>query len=542
MNAGASPDTGAADGTPADGVERPSGRRRVLATAGVMSAIFLGAVGQTSLVTAMPAIVADLGGFDRYTWALTAYLVASTVVTPIAGRLADIYGRRVFFVVGLAILMAASAPVVLVTDMMQLVLLRAVQGLGGGIVMANSVTAVADLYAARERGRVQGLIGAVVFLSVVVGPLLAGFLTDVASWRWIFLLNVPAGLLVLGVILYTFPRARPAAADSGLDFPGMAALTAAVTAVMLALARAGEQQAWTSPQVGGLLAFGLVAAAAFVLIESRADAPVMPPALYRNRAVAVSAVLMVLASFGLYGNMLFTPLFFQAVQGLSATGSGGILAPLGLGVVLGGIVSGQLLSRTGGHYRLQAVAGTLLMAAGTYLLSSMSRETGLARAAAYLVMVGWGAGATTATLTVAVQNSVPFRMVGAATATLQFWRLISGAAGLAALGGVLAARFASGLEAALPPAVRAALAPGQLDALKSNPRVLGDPSATDGLPALLRDADAAGAGAADALIGALNSALAGAVGDAFTLCAAVTALSVAAAFFLRGGNPRVPPA
>ena len=507
-----------------------------------MATILLGAVGQTGLVTAMPAIVADLGGFDRYSWALTAYLVASTVATPIAGRLADIYGRRVFFLVGLTIFMAASAPAALVTSMTQLSLLRAVQGLGGGILMANSVAAVADLYAPRERGRIQGLIGAVTFLAVVLGPLLAGLLTDGASWRWIFLMNVPAGLLVLFVIVRTFPDVPPAAGDRRLDYPGMAALTLAVTPVMLALSWAGGQHAWSSPQVGGLLGAGLVMAAVFVLIEARADAPVMPLALYRNRTVAASAILTVLVSFSLYGTILFTPLFFQIVRGASATGSGGLLAPLGLGVVVGGVAAGQLLSRTGGYYRAHAAAATSLMAAGAYLLSTMNEETTPAPAAAYLMVLGSGVGATFSTLTVAVQNSVPSGMVGVATAALHFCRLVSSSAGLAILGAVLTGRFASRLDTAVSDGVRASLAPGQLEALASNPQALGDPAAADALRTALAQTGAAGAQAADELMRGLGAALAGAVGDAFTLCAIVTALSVGAALLLgpdrhRDGGP-----
>ena len=484
----------------AEAIERPSGSQRVLATTGVMMTIFLGAVGQTSLVTAMPAIIADIGGFDRYAWAHAAYLIASTVATLVAGRLSDIYGRRTLLLVGLAILAAASVPVVLVGNMTQLALLRGIQGLGGGAVMACSTIAVADLYAPRERGRIQGLVGAVVFLSIVIGPLLAGLLADTASWRWILLINVPAGLLVAAVIARTFPRMSAAAGTAG--------------------GTGTAETAGTAGTVG-------------------AAASVMPLSLYRNRTLTAGAALMILTSFGLYGNILFVPLFFQAVQGFSATGGGGILAPLGLGVVLGGVVSGQLISRTGGHYRLHAIVGTVFMAAGTFLLAGMGPETELGLAAVYLVTVGWGAGAMGTTVTVAVQNSTPFAMVGAATATLHFWRLVSGAAGLAALGAVLAARFASRLEASLSVAVRSVLPPGQLDALKSDPQVLGDAAAADALRAALAEAGPAAAGAANELLAALREAVDGAVGDAMAMCAAAMTLAIVASLFL---EPRETPA
>ena len=535
MNADVNADKG--PGSPATGrLAALSGRQRNIATGGVMAAVFLAAVGQTGLATAMPVVVADLGGFDRYAWATTAYLVASTVVTPIAGRLADIYGRRLFFVAGLAVLIAGSAPVWLVTDMTQLAAWRVVQGVGGGMVMVNGMAAIADLFAPEERAKAQGLLGAVIFLAAVVGPLVAGHLADNASWRWIFLLNVPAGLLVLVFIARTFPAARPAAADRGLDYAGMLVLALAVTPVLVALSWSGEQPAWRSPLAGGLFAFGLVMTAAFVVIESKAASPVMPLHIYRNRVVSASVVLTVLASFCLYGTVLFTPLFFQSVQGVSATGSGGLLAALGGGVVLGAVGSGQLLPRLGNNYRWAGLIGGCLMSVGIWLLSLMSAGTSPAGAAAYLVAVGAGIGALNTVVTVAVQNTVPFAVVGVATSALQFFRLVSSATGLALLGAVLAMRLAARLAAGLSDEVRATLAPGQLEALQSNPRALDDPATADALRASLAEAGPAGAQAADALIGGLNAAIAGAVGDVFALSAAVTALSVVAALFLGAGR------
>ena len=485
---------GRSPGAPAAGrLAALTGRQRNAATSGVMAAVFLAAVGQTGLATAMPAVVADLGGFERYAWATTAYLIASTVVTPITGRLADIYGRRIFFAAGLAVLIAGSAPIWLVTNMTQLAAWRVVQGVGGGMVMVNGLAAIADLFAPEDRAKAQGLLGAVIFLAAVVGPLVAGYLADNVSWRWIFLLNVPAGLLVLAFIVRTFPAVRPAAADRRLDYAGMLALALAVTPVMIALSWSGEQQAWNSPPARGLFAFGLLMAAAFVLIESKAAAPVMPLHIYGNRVVSASVVLTVLASFCLYGVVLFTPLFFQSVQGVSATGSGGMLAALGGGVVLGAVGSGQALSRLGGNYRLAGVLGGCLMSGGTWLLASMSAATSLGSAAAYLVVVGAGIGCLSTITTVAVQNTVPFALVGAATSALQFFRLVSSATGLALLGAVLAMQFAARLAAGLGAETRALLAPGQLEALQSNPRVLDDPAAADALRASLAEAGPAGA-------------------------------------------------
>ena len=276
-----------------------SRRQRALTMGLVMLAMFLATLGQMSLATAMPVIVADLGGFDRYTWAATSYLVAATVAIPIAGRLADIYGRRIFFVLGLSIFIAASVPAGLSATMTQLIAFRALQGIGGGIIMSNSSVAVADLYAPEERGKYVGLLGLVYAVSSVLGPIVAGVITDSVSWSWIFLMNVPLGIPVLLLLVRFFPRVTPAVERRGLDYPGMAALTLAVVPLMVALSLAGERYAWASPQVAGLLAFGLVMAAAFVVIEKRSDFPIMPLEIYGNRMVAASVVVTFLTGFAL---------------------------------------------------------------------------------------------------------------------------------------------------------------------------------------------------------------------------------------------------
>ena len=513
-----------------------SGRQRALTMGVVMLAMFLATLSQMSLATAMPVIVADLGGFDRYTWAATSYLVAATVAIPIAGRLADIHGRRIFFVLGLSIFIAASVPAGLSQTMTQLIWFRALQGIGGGIIMSNSAVAVADLYAPEERGKYVGLLGLVYAVAAVAGPVLAGVITDSVSWSWIFLVNVPLGIPVLLLLVRFFPRVAPAAENRGLDYPGIVTLTLAVVSVMSALSLAGERYAWASPQVAGLLAFGLAMSAAFVAVESRSACPIMPLEIYRIRMVAASVAVTFLTCFGLYGTILFTPLFFQGVQGTSATGSGVFLTPIMLGMVVGAVVSGQLLSRTGARYRLQAVVNTGLMTAGLYLLSTMNQETGYLQAIGYIVIMGLGMGGTLTTLGVAVQNSVPFALVGIATSTLHFFRLVSGAAGLAVLGGVLTTRFSARVDQAVPGSVGDVLSAGELDAIKDNPRVLLDPSATEGLRSAFAEAGADGARLADTFLSALSAALGGAMEDVFTLTAAVVGLAVVAALFMRANS------
>jgi len=510
-------------------------RQLLVALTGVLLAMLLAALSQTIVATAMPRIITDLGGFDRYTWASTAYLVASAVAIPIVGRLSDLYGRRLFFLLGITIFMIGSVPTGLSQTMTQLIAFRAIQGIGGGIIMTTSLVAIADLFPPQERGKFQGLIGLVYGIASVIGPTLGGFITDTLSWNWIFLFNVPAGIPVLLLIARTFPRIRPEVEKRSLDYPGMATLILAIVPILLALSWGGVQYEWGSPQTIGFLAFGLAMAAAFVAIESRSDSPLMPLDVYRNRTMAVSVAVMFLSGLALYSSIMFVPLFFQGVLGASATGSGSFLMPMMLAIVFGAVLSGILLRRTG-RYRIQALFSTGLMTTGMFLLSTtMDERSSFAGTVGSIVVMGLGLGGTLPVFTAAAQNSIPFRFRGFATSLLLFYRLMGGMMGLAVLGVVLTTRFSQRLEVMLSDTVRAALLPDRLDAIKTNPRVLFDPSTTDTFRAEFTEAGADGVRMADLLLNSLNSALAGAVGDTLTAGAVAVALSVVAVMFL--GTP-----
>ncbi len=516
-------------------------RRQVILTmVGLLMALFLAALDQTIVSTAMPRIIADLGGFDRYTWVTTAYLVASTVAVPIVGRLTDIYGRKIFFIGGISVFILGSVLAGMSESMTQLIAFRAIQGLGGGVIMANSFVAIADLFPPEERGKFQGFLGVVFGMSSVIGPTLGGFITDNFSWSWIFLINVPVGVPVLLLIAWLFPKITPEVESRKLDYAGMVTLILAVTPILLALSWGGVQYAWVSPQVLGFLAFGLVMGIAFVVIESRTDSPIMPLEIYRNQMVAVSLIATFLTGFGMFGAIIFIPLFFQGVLGASATSSGSFLTPMMLGIVFGATLSGQLLSRTGGHYRVQAIIGTGLMMLGAILISTMNPETNFPRAVGYIIVLGVGLGTTFPTFTLSVQNSVPFRLMGISTSALQFYRSIGGMLGLAILGSVMAGRFASKLEDTVPENISAALTPGQLDAIKDNPQALIDPSAVDRLSAGFTQAGPDGARLVETLLGSLKSALAGAISDVFILASVVLALSLVVSLFLHRSGFTMP--
>ena len=503
-------------------------RRLALATTGVLLAMFLSIFSQTIVAAAMPRIIADLGGFDRYTWPATAYLVATAVALPVVGRLSDIYGRRLFLITGLVIFTLCSIPAGLSQSMNQLVAFRVLQGIGGGLIAASTFAAAADLYPPQGRGTFESYAGLTSGVAAVAGPLLGGFITDHFAWNWIFFLNVPAGLLVL-TIVGSFPKIRSEVEDRRLDYSGIMTLVLALASLMIGLSWAKDGAA----PAAGLVAFGLAVAAVFVFIQSKSDYPIMPLENYRNPTVAVSLTVVFLSGFGLYGSLLFIPLFFQVTLGMSASGSGSVLAPIVVGLVLGSVLSGQLIARTGGRYRAQAVAGTVVLSVGMCLLSTMDRDTSLMRGLVYVFIAGVGTGGTLSTFRLAIQNAVPFRLVGAATSALQFCRLLSGTVGLTVLGVVMSRSLSARIDARLSESVKAALPPGRLDALKNDPRALVDAAAADALVAGLQDTGGDGAGIVHGLFDALNAAFTGAVGDVFTISAGLAVISIIGAVFLR---------
>ena len=525
-------------------------RTVVLTMAGVMLAMFLASLDQTVVSTAAPRIIADLGGFDRFTWITTAYLVASTTTVPIVGRLTDIYGRKRFFIGGIALFIVGSVLAGLSQTMDQLIAFRAIQGAGGGVIMANSFVAIADLFRPEDRGKYQGLIVAVFGVSSVIGPTLGGFITDSLSWHWVFLVNVPVSLPVIALFVRYFPDTRRRTRDTSakLDYPGMVVLILAVVPLLIGLSMGGVQYEWFSPQVIGALSFGSAMSIVFVFIESRAAEPVMPLEIYRNRMVRVSLIAIFLTGFGMFGAIIFIPLFFQGVLGASATNSGSFLTPMMLGIVFGAALSGQVLSRTGGRYRIQALVGVSIMGVGLYLISQMTETIGFGRAVVNIIIMGFGLGVTFPTYTLAVQNSVPFSVMGVATSATQFFRSVGGLLGLAVMGAVMAGRFSSRLAEALPESLTQVLGVGQLQGLQSNPQSLVNPDALALLRAEIEGASPQGAAMVDQLIAILRSSLSQAIGDVFLIGVAVVALAFVATIFLRSsgveshGEFRVAPA
>jgi EmrB/QacA subfamily drug resistance transporter len=416
---------------------KPEGYRftvgRVLAIyAGLMTVLLLAALDQTIVATALPRIVSEIGGLTSYSWVITSYMLASTVTVPLYGKLGDVFGRRTLFIVSISIFLVGSALCGVAQNMTQLVLFRAVQGFGAGGLFPLALATVGVIVPPRDRGRYQGLIGATFAFASIAGPALGGFIVDHASWRWIFYVNLPVGALALIVISITMPK-RTEKREHSIDYRGFFLLAAGTTALLVALVWAGRQYAWSSPQVIGAFAAAAGLLILFAWIELSVKEPILPFDLLRQRTVAAGVASVALVGMAMFGTIAFVPLFVQGVIGTSATSSGVVLTPLMLGAVGMSILSGQWVSRTG-RYRLNAIVGPIILAIGLFLLSRMNTSTTNGEAARNMVIVGIGIGLMMQVFVLVVQNSVPLRQMGSATALTQFSRQIGATVGVTLMG------------------------------------------------------------------------------------------------------------
>jgi EmrB/QacA subfamily drug resistance transporter len=427
----------------------PSRPRRevLLAFSAMMLATLLAALDQTVVATALPQIVTDLEGFEQLSWVVSSFLVAATVTVPLYGKLSDLYGRRRMFVVAISIFLVGSALCGAAQSMGQLIAFRALQGIGAGGLLPLAQAAIADLFSPRERGRYQGYIGSMWATAAVAGPLLGGSLTDAASWRWIFFINLPLGALALVVVLRTM-HAPAHVRPHRIDYTGAVVLSLAITGLLLACTWGGTTYAWDSPQVLVAGIGGLLLAAVFVAIERRVAEPLLPLSLFRERIFAVSATGGLVVGAVLFAVSIYVPVFSQGVQRISATSSGVVLIPFSLGWVVAATVTGQLTSRTG-RYRPFPIVGGVLILTGLSLLALLEASSSPAWVAAILAIIGLGMGMTFQPYVIATQNAVEVSNLGIATATIQFFRSMGGSLAVAALGTLLANRLAAELAARL---------------------------------------------------------------------------------------------
>jgi len=416
-----------------------SPRARLEILGAILLALFLFALDQTVVGTALPKIVTDLKGDNLYTWVITVYLLTATISGPIYGKLSDVFGRRPIVIFAVSLFLVSSVLSGLSQEMWQLILFRGLQGLGGGAIFPVSLAVVADLYTPAERGKYLGLFGAVFGLSSLLGPGIGGFITDTISWHWIFFVNLPLGLIALFIMWRLLPSIRRPEATHHIDFLGAGVFALAIAPFLVGLTNK-QTGDWTDPAVGGLMLAGLAFGALFIWIESRALEPIVPLGLFRMRAFTISVSGMFLAAFGFFGAVVFLPRWFQAVEGASATVSGYNILPLLAALIFSAIVSGQIVARFG-RYKILMLGSLVLLAGGLYLLTNLRADTDRPILWLWMVVAGLGIGPSFAVFTLIVQNAVSPEEVGVATASLTFFQQIGGTVGLTIAGTVFAGRM-----------------------------------------------------------------------------------------------------
>ncbi|WP_433471999.1 MDR family MFS transporter [Spirillospora sp. CA-142024] len=482
-----------------------SRRHRLLVFAGLMLAGLMSSLDATVLGTALPAIVGDLGGLGRLAWVSTGYVLATSVTVPLSGRLGDLFGRRPILLIGLLGFMAGSAACGAAPTMTWLIVFRVVQGAAAGCLMSSMFALTGDLFEPRERAKYQGYSALIFAVSSIAGPLAGGFLTDHASWRWVFYVNLPLGLAATATTVLFLRLPRPDGRPR-IDYPGIVLLGAAVTCFTLFTSWAGTRYAWGSPVVLALAAGSAVLFAAWALAERTAAEPVIPPRLFRDRSFGVACVIAAVGGATGFGLATYLPMFFQVVGGVGATRSGLLLLPMMAALVAASMAAGRYIHRTGRYHRLPA-ASMAVSAAGVALLASMDAGTGLFTAGCYMAVLGFGAGLSQQVVMLIAQNAAPRADLGAASSGVFATRMLGTAAGMAVFGAIVANRFAEEVGRRVPA--------GQVPAFDDAVR----PEVLDTLPAPVRD------GVAEAFADAFSTL--------FLVALPVLAAGLAAALLLR---------
>ncbi len=435
-------------------------RTRTQIVAAVLLGLFLAALDQTVVGTALPRIVTDLRGNDIYTWAFTAYILTATISGPIYGKLSDLFGRRPILLFAVSVFLIGSLLSGLSQEMWQFVAFRGIQGLGAGALFPVALAVIGDMFDASERGKYQGLVGGIFGLSSVIGPAIGGVITDTVGWHWVFFVNLPLGAIVFAVIWRALPTFRPSGARPKIDYLGASVLAGALVPLLVGLTNK-QTGNWSDPAVGGLIVLGLAIAAIFVWVESRAAEPLIPLGLFRNRSFTISVIAMFVASMAFFAPIVFLPRWFQVVGGSSATQSGYQLLALLGGLIISAMGSGQIVARTG-RYKLLALGAGVTLGVGLFLLSNLRADTPLPVLFVWMFITGLGVGPVFSVFTLVVQGAVAPRQIGTATSSLTLFQQLGGSVGLAIAGTVFGSRLAEELPvqlaASVPPQVAAGFA------------------------------------------------------------------------------------
>lgn len=498
-----------------------------LAVAGLMLALFLVALDQTVVGTALPQIIADLKGFERYAWVTTSYLLASTAMIPVIGKLGDVYGRKWFIVGGVVVFLIGSALCGAAWGMLELIIFRGIQGLGAGMIFANIFTSVADIFPdPARRAKYQGLFFAVFALSSVIGPTLGGWITDSLNWRWVFYINLPLGLVSLVALPLVLRQSAARTDRVKIDYLGAATITASVVALLLALSWVGEGYEWGATRVVAGFVASAVLLLVFIPMELGAEEPIIPLSLFKSRTFTSAALLMFFVGIGMFGIILYTPLYVQGVLGESATNSGTVLTPLVFAMTAVGILGGQIIARVR-RVKPFTLFGTVVMTFGVYLLTTLGTGSSTTTVALFLTVTGLGLGLIMPTATLAVQSTVDLRLLGVATSAMQFLRSIGSTVGTAVVGSLVTSGYARDLRSDAPPQ-----APDRLVSSLENPQALVSDEARE---ALSRAASASPGGeqVLNGVLSAARGALSGAIHAGFVLILFTTAAAIAAALLMK---------
>ncbi len=416
-----------------------------LILAGLMASLLLSALDSTIVSTAMKKIVDDLQGMEYYAWPFTIYMLCATVITAVTGGIADIFGRKPVFIIGVLTFLTGSVLCGMSQSMVQLISFRGIQGIGGGIVVTSVFTVVADLFPPEKRGKYMGIVTSIFGLSSIIGPLLGGLITDHLSWRWIFYINVPVAIFALAIIIFVMPNFKTAGQKKSIDYFGTTAIILALVPMLLAFNWAGKNYSWLSPQIIAMFSCSLLMLALFVFFESKAENPIISLSFFKNRRINVTLFVTFLTQGIMYAAIIYIPYFAQGILGTTATTSGTITMPMMLGLLVASALTGMLTSKTGKNKNFVFVA-FVFMSIGTGSLSTMSDDTTYSKVILYMIILGLGIGINMPIANTNIQNSVPPRQIGAATSTVQFFRNIGGTIGSAIYGTIMATATATNTE------------------------------------------------------------------------------------------------
>jgi len=505
-----------------------STRTKVIIMAGTLLGLFTSAMDQTVVGTSMPRIVGDLGGFGLFSWVGTGFMLAATTTVPIVGKLTDIFGRKPFYMAGIFILILGSALAGSSQNIEQLIAFRVVQGLGAGMIMGIAFAIIGDVFPPAERGKWAGLMSGVFAGASVIGPLIGGTLTDHAHWRWVFYVNLPLGTIALLVLFFGMPYIRPVARPK-LDYRGIFLLMATVVPMLLAFSWAGSRYGWASTQIIGLLSWAAIGVVVFTYAELRAEEPLLPMSLFRNRIFTVSALVTLVTGVGMFGSLFYIPLFVQGVIGRSATNSGIVTMPMMIAMAISSAIAGQIMSRIG-RYRVLGTFGLLVMVAGMFLLSRMDANSTSSEATQGMVVLGIGLGLSMPLFMLAVQNAVPYRFMGISTSTMQFLRSVGGTMGVAIMFSLIQRQYSTGLQASVPEAVRSQ--PKFMAALK-DPQFLLNQQAFAQTRDAFNSFGAQGGALFQQTLQGVKQALASGIADAFFISVFVVAAAVVIGVFMK---------